>query len=71
LSKSERKLPQVVFGCQAPFDSPAFRWRDSDVEAMLAAKGFRVEPADPIYLRHINQQGINLAFVVRTVFIFF
>src|SRR5215510_5960581 len=37
---------------------------------MLAAKGFRSEPANFIYHRHINYQNVNLAFVVWAVFVF-
>src|SRR5262245_65314959 len=42
LSKSERKLPQVIIGCQAAFDSPALGWRDPDIKSLLATKNFRL-----------------------------
>src|SRR5262249_41086808 len=54
LSKSGRKLPQVIIGCNAPFNSPALGWSNPNVKTMLATKNFRPEPTNLVYLQHVN-----------------
>jgi len=54
LSKTDYKLPQVIFGRKATFDTPAFCWRDSEMKTVHATEDFWFEPANFVYLRNIS-----------------
>ena len=45
-------------------------WVESDTHALFLAENFRTEPADLVNLGQVNEQNIDLVFIIGVIFVF-